>query len=114
YAKALRDRGRVIADFAERRESIRSGVTAKAEQAGCRAVLSDALLDEVTALVEWPVPLAARFEERFLCLPREVLIATLQDHQRYFPVENASGGLMSWFITVSNIESLDPAQVRAG
>jgi glycyl-tRNA synthetase beta chain len=60
------------------------------------------------------VPLAARFEERFLDLPREVLIATLQDHQRYFPVENASGALMSWFITVSNIESLDPAQVRAG
>ena len=51
--------------------------------------MSDALLDEVTALVEWPVPLAAQFEERFLALPREVLIATLQDHQRYFPVEDA-------------------------
>jgi glycyl-tRNA synthetase beta chain len=114
YANALRERGRVIADFAERREAIRTGVTAKAEEAGGRAVLSDALLDEVTALVEWPVPLAARFEERFLSLPREVLIATLQDHQRYFPVEDASGRLMSWFITVSNIESRDPAQVRAG
>jgi glycyl-tRNA synthetase beta chain len=114
YAKALRDRGRVIADFAERRESIRAGVTAKAEEAGGRAVLSDALLDEVTALVEWPVPLAARFEERFLSLPREVLIATLQDHQRYFPVEDGSGRLMSWFITESNIESRDPAQVRGG
>jgi glycyl-tRNA synthetase beta chain len=114
YVKALRERGRVMADFAERREVIRAGVTAKAEEAGGRAVLADALLDEVTALVEWPVPVAARFEERFLELPREVLIATLQDHQRYFPVENASGGLMSWFVTVSNIESRDPAQVRAG
>jgi glycyl-tRNA synthetase beta chain len=114
YAKALRERGRVIADFTERREAIRAGVTAKAEELGGRAVMDDALLDEVTALVEWPVPLAARFEDRFLELPREVLIATLQDHQRYFPIANATGGLMSWFITVSNIESRDPAQVRAG
>ena len=114
YAKALRDRGRVVADFAERREVIRAGVTAKAEEAGGRAVLSDALLDEVTALVEWPVPLAARFEERFLSLPREVLIATLQDHQRYFPIEDANGRLIAGFITVSNIESRAPAQVRAG
>jgi glycyl-tRNA synthetase beta chain len=114
YAKALRDRGKVIADFVERREAIRVGVNAKAQEVGGTAVIGDALLDEVTALVEWPVPLAARFEERFLTLPREVLIATLQEHQRYFPVENANGGLMSWFITVSNIESLDPEQVRAG
>jgi glycyl-tRNA synthetase beta chain len=114
YAKALRERGKVIADFAERREAIRAGVIAKADEIGGRAVMADALLDEVTALVEWPVPLAAQFEERFLDLPREVLIATLQDHQRYFPVENASGALLPWFITVSNIESLDPAQVRAG
>ncbi|MEP7243460.1 MAG: glycine--tRNA ligase subunit beta [Gammaproteobacteria bacterium] len=114
YARVLRERGRVIADFAERREAIRAGVTAKADEIGGRAVMSDALLDEVTALVEWPVPLAARFEERFLKLPREVLIATLQEHQRYFPVENATGDLMDWFITVSNIESRDPAQVRAG
>ncbi|HVY81024.1 MAG TPA: glycine--tRNA ligase subunit beta [Steroidobacteraceae bacterium] len=114
YAKALRERGKVIADFVERRTAIRDGVAAKAEEVGGRAVMDDALLDEVTALVEWPVPLAARFEERFLDLPREVLIATLQEHQRYFPVENASGALMAWFIAVSNSESLDPAQVRAG
>lgn len=114
YARALRERGRVIADFVERRESIRAGVNARAEEIGGRAMMEEALLDEVTALVEWPVPLAARFEDRFLELPREVLIATLQEHQRYFPVENATGGLMSWFITVSNIESRDPAQVRAG
>ncbi len=114
YARALRERGRVVADFVERREAIRAGVTAKAEELGGRAVMGDALLDEVTALVEWPVPLAARFEERFLELPREVLIATLQEHQRYFPIEKLGGGLMAWFVTVSNIESRDPAQVRAG
>ena len=76
--------------------------------------MSDALLDEVTALVEWPVPLAGRFEDRFLALPRELLVSVLQDHQRYFPVTGADGRLLPWFITVSNIESIDPAVVRAG
>jgi glycyl-tRNA synthetase beta chain len=77
-------------------------------------LISDALLDEVTALVEWPVPLAGRFEQRFLPLPREVLISTLQEHQRYFPVEDSQGRLMPCFITVSNIESRDPSKVREG
>jgi len=71
-------------------------------------------LDEVTALVEWPVPIAGRFEQRFLALPREVVIATVQDHQRYFPVEGADGDLTGGFITVSNIQSRDPAKVREG
>jgi glycyl-tRNA synthetase beta chain len=72
------------------------------------------LLDEVTALVEWPVPLAGRFDDRFLSLPREVLISTLEDHQRYFPVEGADGRLLPCFITVANIESRDPDKVVAG
>jgi glycyl-tRNA synthetase beta chain len=114
YERALRERGYVIADFATRREMIRERVTALATELGGRALLSDALLDEVTALVEWPVPLAGRFEERFLELPREVLISTLQDHQRYFAVEDAQSCLMPAFITVSNIESREPAKVREG
>jgi glycyl-tRNA synthetase beta chain len=116
YAKTLRDRGKVIPSFEERREIIR-GALSIAESVGgpgARAVADDALLDEVTALVEWPVPITAQFEERFLKLPREVLISTLQEHQRYFPVAKAEGSLTPWFITISNIESLDPAQVRAG
>ena len=76
-------------------------------------MIEDALLDEVTALVEWPVPLAGQFEQRFLALPREVVIATVQDHQRYFAVQEA-GRLTGWFITVSNIESRDPTKVREG
>ena len=76
--------------------------------------MSDELLDEVTALVEWPVPLAGRFEERFLSLPREVLISTLEDHQRYFPVAGADGALLPHFITVANIESSEPAKVVEG
>ena len=63
YAKVLRTRGRVIADFDERRELIRQGVAAAAERIGGTAVIEDALLDEVTALVEWPVPLAGRFDD---------------------------------------------------
>jgi glycyl-tRNA synthetase beta chain len=114
YERSLRDRGYVIADFAARRALIEQKVTAVATELGGRALLSDALLDEVTALVEWPVPLSGGFEERFLELPREVLISTLQDHQRYFAVEDAQGRLMPTFITVSNIESRDPAKVREG
>ncbi|HET7204050.1 MAG TPA: glycine--tRNA ligase subunit beta [Steroidobacteraceae bacterium] len=114
YVRSLHERGRVLADVQERRETIRKGVIAAAERIGGVAVVSEALLDEVTGLVEWPVPLAGRFDARFLELPPEVPIATMQDHQRYFPVRDAEGRLMPWFITVSNIESLDPPQVIAG
>jgi glycyl-tRNA synthetase beta chain len=109
-------RARVVVDFAKRRELIRAGVTAAAGAAGegCRALIDEALLDEVTALVEWPVPLAGCFEHRFLSLPREVVIATVQDHQRYFAVQGPQGKLTGWFVTVSNIESRDPSKVREG
>jgi glycyl-tRNA synthetase beta chain len=106
--------GSVVADFAARRERIREGVNRLAAAQGGRALVTDELLDEVTALVEWPVPLAAGFEQRFLALPRELLISVLQDHQRYFPVEDAGGRLLPWFITVSNIDSSDMGMVRAG
>ena len=106
YERTLEKRGKVVADFAARRERIRAGVErARHASRAARALISDALLDEVTALVEWPVPLAGRFEERFLALPRELLVSVLQDHQRYFPVEGADGKLLPWFITVSNVES---------
>ncbi len=114
YVQALHKRGRVMADIHERREAIRQGVTVTAQRLDGVTVIDDALLDEVTALVEWPVPLAGRFDERFLELPPEVPIATMQDHQRYFPVRDAQGRLMPWFVTVANIESSDPAQVVAG
>jgi glycyl-tRNA synthetase beta chain len=114
YARALRERGYVVASFAERRELIQTQVNTAAAELSGRALLNDALLDEVTALVEWPVPITGRFEERFLDLPREVLISTLQEHQRYFPVEDAQGRLLPCFITISNIESHDPAKVREG
>jgi glycyl-tRNA synthetase beta chain len=114
YAARLEKSGRVIADFAVRRERIRSGVVALAAEHGAEAILSDALLDEVTALVEWPAPIAGHFEERFLELPPEVLIATLQDHQRCFAVVEPGGRLVARFIAVANIESRAPQEVRAG
>lgn len=114
YAGTLATRGKVLAHFAERRSKILGAVETTAKEIGGRAIVTDALLDEVTALVEWPVPIAGRFDERFLELPREVLISTLQDHQRYFAVEDPAGRLTPWFITVCNIESRQPSQVRAG
>ena len=113
YPAALR-RAKVIADFAERREVIRAGVAAAAADTGGRALIDPELLDEVTALVEWPVPIAGRFDERFLQLPREVIVATVQDHQRYFPVEAADGALSAWFVTISNLASRHPQTVREG
>jgi glycyl-tRNA synthetase beta chain len=113
YEGRLR-RAKVVADFATRRELIRAGVNSAAAASGGTALIGDALLDEVTALVEWPVPIAGQFEQRFLSLPREVVIATVQDHQRYFAVQGADGKLSGWFITVSNIESRDPSKVREG
>jgi glycyl-tRNA synthetase beta chain len=114
YAATLQTHGKVVAEFAARRALIREQVAAAGKQLGGAAVLDDELLDEVTALVEWPSAVAGDFEARFLELPREVLIATLQEHQRYFPVEDAGGKLLPHFITVSNIVSREPAKVRAG
>jgi glycyl-tRNA synthetase beta chain len=114
YEAALQKRGHVLADFALRRDRIRAGVEALGSEHGGRALVSAALLDEVTALVEWPVPLAGHFEERFLSLPRELLVSVLQDHQRYFPLEGPDGRLLPVFLTVANIPSSDPSVVRAG
>jgi glycyl-tRNA synthetase beta chain len=114
YAARLERAGKVLADFATRRERIRAGVLALAAEHGAEALISEALLEEVAALVEWPVPLAGQFDERYLALPPEVLIATLQDHQRYFPLRGPDGRLIARFITVANVESRAPEQVRAG
>jgi glycyl-tRNA synthetase beta chain len=113
YEGKLR-RAKVVANFATRRELIRAGVAAAAAEVGGSALIESALLDEVTALVEWPVPIAGQFEQRFLSLPRQVVIATIQEHQRYFAVEGPDGKLSGWFVTVSNIASRDPSKVRQG
>ena len=114
YLGTLEREGFVIADFNRRRELVRSGVDAAAAEAGGQVVDGESLYDEVAALVEWPVPVLGSFDKSFLSLPREVVISTLTGHQRYFPVADAKGDLLPWFITVANIESKDPDQVRDG
>jgi len=114
YLPMLETEGQVLADYAARREAIRAQVMEQAKLLDGRALIDDALLDEVTALVEWPVALSGRFDETFLQVPSEALISSMQDHQKYFPVVDAQGNLMPHFITVANLVSKDPSQIRAG
>jgi len=114
YAEQLRTKGKVIVRFLDRKELVLKLAREAAETEGGVVEVDDDLLDEVTALVEWPVAITGSFDEKFLQLPAEVLVYTLQEHQRYFPVRNADGSLRNSFITTSNLESLDPEQIRLG
>ena len=114
YVKALEKSGQVMVDVEQRRESIRTQVLEAGEALGGTAYIDDGLLDEVTALVEWPVAITGGFDRRFLEVPAEALISSMQDHQKYFPVSDSNGELMPNFITVANIASQDPDQVQAG
>jgi len=105
---------KVIAHFDERRARIAELVNAAAETLGVTAVIDEDLLDEVTGLVEWPVALAGSFDAQFLDIPAEALISSMKEHQKYFHVIDDTGRLAPHFITVSNLESADPAQVIAG
>jgi glycyl-tRNA synthetase beta chain len=113
YAEDLRS-AYVIADFAERRAQIIARVNELAAAEQGTAIVPPALLDEVSALVEWPVPLVCSFEERFLEVPQEALITTMQDNQKYFCLLDGNGKLLPRFITVANVESKDPAQIISG
>jgi len=104
----------VIVDFDERRQMIQQRVEQLAQQENGRAIVPHDLLDEVTALVEWPVPLVCSFEERFLQVPQEALISTMQDNQKYFCLLDASDKLLPRFITVANLESTSPHFIVEG
>ncbi|MBX4137423.1 glycine--tRNA ligase subunit beta [Pseudomonas rhodesiae] len=104
----------VLADANERRELISKRTEELARLQEGTAIVPPNLLDEVTALVEWPVPLVCSFEERFLDVPQEALITTMQDNQKYFCLLDMDGKLLPRFITVANIESKDPQQIIAG
>jgi glycyl-tRNA synthetase beta chain len=114
YAEVLESLGKVIAHFGERRSRIKEQVEQAAEELGGRADLDDDLLDEVTALNEWPVPISGNFDPEFLEVPAEALVATMKGNQKYFPVYDAAGRLTNQFITVANIESQTPAVIRQG
>lgn len=114
YAPLLESQGHVMAHFDSRREAVRAQVEAIANKQGGTAVIDLDLLDEVTAMVEWPVAVLGHFDERFLKVPAECLISSMKIHQKYFHVVDSKGDLMPCFITVSNIDSTNIASVRAG
>lgn len=101
YQERLREQF-VLVDAAERKQVIREQLKELADQEGWVIPVNEDLLEEVTNLVEWPTALSGRFEEEFLTLPKEVLLTTMKEHQRYFPVENQDGQLLPHFITVRN------------
>ena len=110
----LYQQGKVIADFEQRKTLIRDAAQKAAAAVNGIAHIEDDLLEEIAALNEWPVPITGNFDPRFLELPPEVLITTMQTNQKYFPVKNANGDLLANFITFSNIESSNPKSIQHG
>ncbi len=112
YAPTLEAEGKVIPSFANRRRAI---ATALAKAAGAATLVApDALLDEVTALVEWPVVYEGRFDPAFLDVPQECLILTMQQNQKYFPLADANGALLPRFLVASNLATSDPSAIVHG
>lgn len=112
YAAALSAQGKVIASVTERKEKIRTALLAKA--GNDQVLMPESLLDEVTALVEWPVVYECHFEEEFLAVPQECLILTMQTNQKYFALTDAAGKLRSRFLIVSNLETATPEHIIQG
>jgi len=114
YQELLYTQGKVIVDFEQRKLLIRDAAQTAASAVNGIAHIEDDLLEEIAALNEWPVPITGCFDERFLQLPAEVLITTMQTNQKYFPVKNTDGRLLAHFITFSNIESSHPESIQHG
>ena len=114
YPQILLERGKVVADYEARKAMIKADAEAAASKIGGKADMIESLLEEVTSLVEWPVVLTAKFEEKFLAVPSEALVYTMKGDQKYFPVYSADGKLLPNFIFVANIESKDPQQIISG
>lgn len=114
YLSRLQSPGFVMVDRDKRMQIVKQQAEEAAEKLGGKALIDESLLQEVTALVEWPVAVAGDFDKEFLEVPAESLISSMQDHQKYFPVVDDKGNLLPHFITISNIESKDPAKVKEG
>ena len=114
YVEKLKEQGKVIVDFAERQAIIQQKANTAADSVNGIAHIETDLLEEIAALNEWPVPVLGNFDSRFLDLPNEVLITTMQSNQKYFPIKNKDGDLLPHFITFSNIESNRPASIQEG
>jgi glycyl-tRNA synthetase beta chain len=114
YAEALKSQGKVIVSFAERRNAIAQQLDAKAAELKASINPSEGLLDEVTALVEWPVVYVGEFESEYLEVPQECLILTMQQNQKYFPLLDAAKKLLNKFLIVSNMQVADPKHIIQG
>ena len=114
YAEQMHNEGKVVASFAERKAAIQTALSTQAGRLNATVAADESLLDEVTALVEWPVVLEAGFEAHFLAVPQECLILTMQQNQKYFPLLDQSGKLMNRFLLVSNLETADPSHIIQG
>ena len=114
YAEQLKTEGKVVASFTERKAAIQTALNEQAGRLKATVAADEALLDEVTALVEWPVVLEAGFEEKFLAVPQECLILTMRQNQKYFPLLDANGKLMNRFLLVSNLQTADSSHITSG
>ncbi|MFT3741814.1 MAG: glycine--tRNA ligase subunit beta [Gammaproteobacteria bacterium] len=114
YSAILEDQGYVVADFQLRKQRISQQLQQIAVQYQAKVKLDEALLEEVTALVEWPVALGGSFDQAFLQMPPEVIMTAMRSHQKYFALMDNQDQLLPHFIVVSNIESRDPQRVIAG
>lgn len=114
YARALYEAGCVVANFTARRNLIEDRLTTAAQAVNATIAPSGGLLDEVTALVEWPVVYTGEFSPDFLKVPQECLILSMQQHQKYFPLLDSNGKLLPRFLVVSNLETNDPSHIIHG
>ncbi len=114
YETLLAEQGHVIADFNKRQAMIAEQISASAASVNGRVEDDQALLDEVTGLVEYPSPIVGDFDQAFLEVPQECLVSSMRDHQKYFHIVDADGKLLPHFITLSNIQSSNPEQVKSG
>lgn len=114
YIVTLEEKGQVLADFAKRSELIRQQVETAAQENGGVAVIDESLLEEVTALNEWPQAVVGDFDDEFLSVPSEALISAMKGHQKYFHMLDSNNQLMAKFITISNIQSSNPESVKYG
>ena len=114
YVSLLKETGKVIVDYQERQQLIANALNKAAESLGGMINDNPSLLDEVTSINEWPVAVTGSFDPRFLELPDEVLISSMEGHQKYFPVFDAEGKLLPNFITFANIDSNNADAIQQG
>ena len=114
YVSRMKSPGYVMVDREKRMTLVKQQAEAAAKKLGGLALIDESLLQEVSALVEWPVAVSGDFDKEFLSVPAESLISSMQDHQKYFPVVDEKGKLLPHFITISNIESKSPQKVKEG